>query len=173
MLDLKPVAARQVRLSASRSRPSAVNGPYRCREMFFALTEAAATRHRNEQALVRSSIERRELQPLLQVAARLNIRNAVYQLREQRQVPGPEAPTLGKKPARELRAALNLQSFEKVAVKEREEFARPFSRKRAYARLRGASLLKRVHASIGQIEPDAMLPAGHSRVADDAAQLAQ
>ena len=121
--------------------------PDRRREMLFALTEAAATRHRPQQALVRSSVERRELQPLLQMAARLSVRNTVYELLEQREAPGPETPTLGKKPTRELRAALDLQSFEKVAVKEREEFARPFSRKRAHARLRGASYFERVHAN--------------------------
>ena len=123
-------AQRRVRLACAlaachASRIGSAIEPFRLeqpdgrRQVLLALANPAAPAKRVQQDLVHALIERRELQPLLQISERLVVRErsarcsstATWQPRKRRRC--------GDEPAVELRTAVDLQSVEKVAREQR------------------------------------------------------
>ena len=83
-------------------------------QMFFGLAHAAAARQRGQQLLVNARIERRHLQPLLQVSQRLFVRRTRNELFEQRRSASAQTAPLSGEPGVEQRAAIDVEPFEKV-----------------------------------------------------------
>jgi hypothetical protein len=92
--------------------------------MLLALADAPAPGQRREQQLMDAQLERRELQPLLQVAERFVGLRVARKALEQRDVAVAEPAALRRQPAAEERAALDLQAFQEVAREQRNERSR-------------------------------------------------
>ena len=89
--------------------------PGRRRQVLLAFADPAAPGERGQQDLVDAPVERRELQPLLQIAERLVVRSAPDEMLQQRGMAAAEPAPLRGEPAVEGRAAVDLQAVEEVA----------------------------------------------------------
>ena len=83
--------------------------------MLLAFANAAAPGERVQQELVDTLVERRELEPLLQISEHLVAGRGCGEMLQQGGVAAAKAAPLGGEPAVEARVAVDLQAFEKVA----------------------------------------------------------
>ena len=143
--------------------------------MLLALANPAVPGERIEQELVDALVERRELQPLLQIAERLVVRSVCYEALQQRGMRAAQAAPLRREPAGKRRAALDLQALEKVAGEQRGQRSQPLRRDRLDV-LRRPGDLDRIDEAVREVEPDGVrlrldpLPA---RLVDEAPDLAE
>ena len=144
--------------------------------MLLALANAAAPRQRVQQRLVNTRVERSKLEPRLEIAEDLVVRNACGQVLQQRDVAAAKTAPLSDEPAVEDRVAVDLQPFEKVAGEQRGQRSQPLRSERLDALLGRAGDLDRIDEAVRQVEPDGVgggvhpLPAG---LVDDAPDLAE
>src|SRR5689334_25057372 len=117
--------------------------------MLLPLANSPAPRQRSEKHLVDVLIERRKLQPFLQIAECFIIGNRVDKMLQQRGVTAAEAAALCREPAVEDRAAVNLETFQKVSIEQRRQHAQPLRRERLDTVLSCPSDLDRIHEAIG------------------------
>ncbi len=94
--------------------------------MLLAFADPAAPGEGRKQCLVDMQVERRELQPLVQVSERLLVADAAGEMLEQSGVAGPESPPLGGEPAAEDRAAIDFEACQKISIEQRQKTALPF-----------------------------------------------
>ena len=146
--------------------------PGRGRQVVIGFAQPATPHQRAEQAFVRTQVERCERKPAFQQIECLSVRHAVGDPLEQRHVPGAEAPPLRQQPAGELRAVVNLQPLEHVAVEKIQQRTRALGRQRPDSRARGALDVERIDETTGEIEAHGVV-AGADAVIDHRAHLGQ
>src|SRR5690606_38699541 len=142
----------------------------------LALADAAAPRQRRQQEFVDVAVERRELQPLLQVSERLVVGSDADETLEQRGAAIAESSSLGGEPAAEERAAADFQPLEEVAADPRRQLAQALRAGRPRVLVPGASHVACSDEAIGEVQPDGVVAGLHARatrLVDDAADLAE
>src|SRR5262245_26337217 len=121
-------------------------------------------------------VERRELQPLVQVFERVVVGNAAREVLEHGRMAGPESPPLRGEPAVEDRAAGDLQALQKIAIDQCGERAQSFRRERFDALPGRTGNLDGIDEGIRQVELNGV-PAGGDApgpaLVHDAPDLAQ
>src|SRR5262245_45512287 len=95
------------------------------RQVLLALPNATAPGEGAQQDLMRSLVERGELEPFFQVTENVLAAGACDQMFQDRRVGCAQAAALGRQPALERRAAVDLQRLQKVADEQRRERPQP------------------------------------------------
>ncbi len=80
--------------------------------MLLSFANSAAPGERSQQELVDMLIERRKLEPLLQIPERFRLRNALDEMLQQRGLTAAESSPLSGEPAVEDRAAVDFQALQ-------------------------------------------------------------
>lgn len=144
--------------------------------MLLTLPNSAAPSERAEKDLVDVRVERGKLEPLLQVAERFVVGNALDEVLQQGGVAGAESPPLGGEPAVEDQAAVEFQPLEKVSIEEHGQRPQPIRREPLDAPLDHTGDLDGIDEAIRQVEFDGILPrpdASAGGFVDEAADLAE
>ena len=144
--------------------------------MLLALLETAVPGQRLQQDFVYPLIERSKFQPLIEIAERLLVRRGLDELFQKSSAAGAQAPTLCNQPIVEERAAIDIDVFQNLAAKKRNEFAQPFDREICKSVLRRLRDLGNVDNAIRNIETD-RIAGGHNplpaRLIDNGSDPAQ
>src|SRR5262245_23773155 len=125
--------------------------------MLLAFADPPTPRERGQQQLMHPAIERRELQPLLQVGERLVVGNAAHELLQQCRVAAAKPPPLRDQPAVEARAAVDLQTVQEVALDQPGEGSLLVQREGFHPALDRAGDIDRIDTAIGEVEPDGVV----------------
>ncbi len=144
--------------------------------MLLAVTDAAAPGERIEKRLVDAPVERRQLQPRLQMRKDLVAGQAANEMLQDRRVAAAEATPLRQEPALEHRAAGNLQPVDEVAGEQPGQRSQPLHGKRPEPFLGRARHLDGIDEAVREVEPDGVGTRIHPATAgliDDAPELAE
>ena len=144
--------------------------------MGFGFANLASSRERLEEALVRPLIERRELEPRVEVHERLVIRAAHDELLEHRSATAAKPTTLCSQPGGKYGAAVNRQTFEKFPLERCRERPEWLRRQRLDPGLGGPQDVERVDQTLRQIQLNGVPMRVHSAagtVVEQATNLAQ
>src|SRR5262245_33649065 len=144
--------------------------------MLLALPDSAAPGERGQKDLVHAQIERRELEPFLDVPNRFIIGNALREMLQEGGVTGAESSPLSSEPPVEDRVAVDFQPLQKLAVEQRGERLLPLRSKPLHALLGRAGDLDRIDETVRQVEPDSVvvsMDAPALTPVNDASDLAQ
>ena len=145
------------------------------RQVLLAFPNAAVPSQRIEKESVDPWLERRQLEPPVQMHWHFLVRDVSDELLEQRGVPGTEPTPLGGKPSVEARAAVDLQAVEEVPDEHGGQNSQPLRRERSDLRS-GPGDLERVDEAVPEVETDSVrlrfdpLPA---RLIEETPNLAQ
>ena len=156
--------------------PFGVEHARRRRQVLLAFANPPTPAECGEQALVHARIERRKLEPLLEVAEQLVARGRCRQVLQQRRVAAAEPAPLRREPAVERGVAIDLEAVQELALEEGAERPQSIGRQRLDALLRGAGNLHGIDETIREIEPDAVpgrIDPAPTRPVEDAPELAQ
>ena len=106
---------------ANRSRIEAfgLEQPHGRRQVFLAFPNPAEPDEGCQKGPMDMLVERRELEPLVQISERFIVGNAPGEMLEQGGVTRAESPSLCGEPSVEDRAAVDFQAVEEVAVEQR------------------------------------------------------
>ena len=144
--------------------------------MLLALTDAPASGERAQQRFVDAPVERGKLQPRLQMRKDLVVGDLSDEMLQHRGVTAAQAAALRHEPAVEHRAAIDLESFEKVADKQRGQGSQPLGGQRLDALLDRLVDLDRIDDAVREVEPDGVglgLDPAAAGLIDDAPDLAE
>ena len=154
----------------------ALEQPARRRQVLLSLPDSAAPGERVQESLVHAHVERRQLEPLLQMFEHLVAGRGRCEALQQDGVATAKAAPLRREPGVEARIAIELQAVEKFAAEQGRQRSQPIGRQRRESVLAGAGDLDRVDEAIRQVELDGVSagvdppPAG---LVDDAPDLAE
>ena len=109
--------------------------PGRRRQMLLSFANPAASSERVQKELVDALVERRKLEPLLQICERFIAGYRLDEMLQQGGVAAAKSAPLRREPAVEARVAVDLQAVEKVAVEQRGQRSQPLGSKRLDALL--------------------------------------
>ena len=118
----------------------------------FGLSNLAPSRERLEETLVRPLIERRELEPCVEVQERLVVGAAHDQLLEHCRAAAAKPTTLCRQPGGKHGAAVNRQTLEEFPVEQCRERCEWLRRQRLDPGLSGPQNVEHVHPAVRQIE---------------------
>src|SRR5215813_9459910 len=122
--------------------------------MLLAVPESAASGQRLQKTLVSVTIERRELEPPLEMTEDLLPRAAFDQPFQHGGMSAAEATTLRSQPGAEMRTAVDLQTLEELAGKQHGQGAQPPGIGGIDALLDRIGDLGGIDAIAGQVECD-------------------
>ena len=121
--------------------------------MLLTFADPAAPGERGQQDFVDMPIERRKLEPLLQIS-NASSWNPLDQMLQQCGVTAAESPPLSGEPAGEHRAAVDFQTVQKVSVEQPGKRSLPLRGERPNALFDGEGDFDRIDEAIRQVEPD-------------------
>jgi hypothetical protein len=122
---------------------------------------------------MRLDVERRDLEPLLDVTEGFILRRDLGELLEQRDAPTAIYAALREQPSHEFGAAIELQPFEELPAIQRVQRACARRLERVDAGTDGAMHFSGIDQSITQLQSDADTVIADARLAQDESQLAE
>ena len=102
--------------------------PARRRQVLLSLPNSAAPSERVQESLVDAQVERRQLEPLLQMFEHLIAGRGRREALQQDGVATAKAAPLSREPGVEARIAIELQAVEKLAAEQRRQRSQPLGR---------------------------------------------
>jgi hypothetical protein len=126
-------------------------------QVLLAFPDPAAPGESGQKDLVDALVERRKLQPLIEVRKRFLVGNVPGEMLQQGGVAAAESPSLRSEPTVENRAAGDLQALEEISGEQRSERPLPLWRERLYPLFDCAGDLDRIDEAIRQVEPDGII----------------
>src|SRR5437763_1094094 len=122
--------------------------------VLLGLANAPVLQEQLQEGFVRANVERRELHPHLEVRERFFRARSVasHELLEHGDMAGAKAPPLRQQPCLEMRAAVELEPFEKIAGKPPKQRTQPRRLERRDPRLHRMLYLQRVDRATRELE---------------------